>query len=204
MQLPQAYRSLPRPSSPLDAKASTVCLIAFDLKIYLLLNHIIQKKEQSVLGILTNGPRERDPPFNPTIVKEQDKHDRVRPEVRATEGLSPDDPRVIAYSSLQKGGDPAAGSPTATLLRLRPSHRACLRPLPPVRVGARTSGTPDFHGVTGGVYKARERIHHGVADPRLLAIPASCSRVADCNPNLDRLFAISALSRAGDALYRPL
>src|SRR5213592_3555103 len=27
-----------------------------------------------------------------------------------------------AYSALQKGGDPAAGSPTATLLRLRPSH----------------------------------------------------------------------------------
>jgi len=90
------------------------------------------------------------------------------------------------------------------LLRLRPSHRACLRPLPPRRVGSRTSGTPDFHGVTGGVYKARERIHRGVADPRLLAIPASCSRVADCNPNLDRLFAISAPSRVGDALYRPL
>jgi hypothetical protein len=32
---------------------------------------------------------------------------------------------------LQKGGDPAAGSPTATLLRLRPSHQARLRPLPP-------------------------------------------------------------------------
>ena len=31
VQLPLAYRSLPRPSSPLDAKASTVCLIAFDL-----------------------------------------------------------------------------------------------------------------------------------------------------------------------------
>ena len=31
VQLPQAYRSLARPSSPLDAKASTVCLIAFDL-----------------------------------------------------------------------------------------------------------------------------------------------------------------------------
>ena len=31
VQLPQAYRSLPRPSSPLDAKASTVCLILFDL-----------------------------------------------------------------------------------------------------------------------------------------------------------------------------
>jgi len=35
------------------------------------------------------------------------------------------------YSSLQKGGDPAAGSPTATLLRLRPSHRIDLRRLPP-------------------------------------------------------------------------
>ena len=49
------------------------------------------------------------------------------------------------------------------------------------------SGAPSFHGVTGGVYKARERIHRGMADPRLLAIPASCSRVTDCNPNLDRL-----------------
>jgi hypothetical protein len=67
-----------------------------------------------------------------------------------------------------------------------------------------TSGPPSFHGVTGGVYKARERIHRGVADPRLLAIPASCSRVADYNPNLDRLLAISAPSRVGDALYRPL
>ncbi len=36
-----------------------------------------------------------------------------------------------------------------------------------------TSGTIDFHGVTGGVYKARERIHCGIADPQLLAIPAS-------------------------------
>ena len=45
------------------------------------------------------------------------------------------------------------------------------------------SGPPSFHGVTGGVYKARERIHRGVADPRLLAIPASCRRVADDNPN---------------------
>src|SRR6266550_136488 len=35
------------------------------------------------------------------------------------------------YSALQKGGDPAAGSPTATLLRLRPSHRLDLRRLPP-------------------------------------------------------------------------
>ena len=36
-----------------------------------------------------------------------------------------------------------------------------------------TSGTPNFHGLTGGVYKARERIHRIVADIRLLANPAS-------------------------------
>ncbi len=32
-------------------------------------------------------------------------------------------------------------------------------------------------------YKIRERIQRGVADPRLLAIPASRSRVADSDPN---------------------
>ena len=46
-----------------------------------------------------------------------------------------------------------------------------------------TLGTPGFHGLTGGVYKVRERIHRIIADIRLLAIPASCSRVADCNLN---------------------
>src|SRR5579875_499310 len=45
------------------------------------------------------------------------------------------------------------------------------------------SGVTDFRGVTGGVYKARERIHPGIADPGLLATPTSRSRVADCDPN---------------------
>ena len=40
-------------------------------------------------------------------------------------------------------------------------------------VSAATSGTIDFHDVTGGVYKARERIHGAVADAPLLAIPTS-------------------------------
>jgi hypothetical protein len=62
----------------------------------------------------------------------------------------------------QKGGDPAAGSPTATLLRLHPSHQALLGGLPPLQVGTATSGATDSHGVTGGVYKARERIHRGM------------------------------------------
>jgi len=46
-----------------------------------------------------------------------------------------------------------------------------------------TLGTPSFHGLTGGVYKVRERIHRIIADIRLLAIPASWSRVADSNSN---------------------
>ena len=46
-----------------------------------------------------------------------------------------------------------------------------------------SSGTPNFHGLTGGVYKARERIHRIMADMRLLAIPASRGRVADLDPN---------------------
>ena len=53
----------------------------------------------------------------------------------------------------------------------------------PLAVGAAPSGRTNSHGVTGGVYKARERIHRGNADPRLLAIPTSRSRVADCDPD---------------------
>ena len=50
-----------------------------------------------------------------------------------------------------------------------------------------TSGAVNSHGVTGGVYKTRERIHRDMADSRLLAIPTSRSRVADCDPDYDRL-----------------
>jgi hypothetical protein len=34
-------------------------------------------------------------------------------------------------TKLQKGGDPTAGSPTVTLLRLHPSHQSLFRRLPP-------------------------------------------------------------------------
>src|SRR5699024_5920342 len=62
----------------------------------------------------------------------------------------------------KKGGDPAAASDTATLLRLHPNHWSHLRQLRPVRVRSLTSGVTDSRGVTGGVYKARERIHRGM------------------------------------------
>src|SRR5215207_1697373 len=49
-------------------------------------------------------------------------------------------------------------------------------------VGPRTSNIANSHDVTGGVYKARVRIHRTMADARLLATPSSWGRVAA--PNL--------------------
>ena len=66
------------------------------------------------------------------------------------------------------------------------------------------SGVTDFHDVTGGVYKARERIHPDVADSGLLATPPSWRRVSASNPNRDRLFGIRSTSRYRSPLYRPM
>ena len=74
--------------------------------------------------------------------------------------------------------------------------------LPKVRLA--TSGATHSHGVTGGVYKARERIHRSNSDLRLLAIPTSRSRVADCDPDYDWFYGISSVSRLGSPLYQPL
>ena len=72
------------------------------------------------------------------------------------------------------------------------------------KVSLATSFATHSHGVTGGVYKARERIHRDVADSRLLAIPTSRSRVADSDPDYDALFGIRSLSQVGCPLYAPL
>ncbi|QCD96519.1 hypothetical protein DEO72_LG6g1223 [Vigna unguiculata] len=53
--------------------------------------------------------------------------------------------------------------------------------IPLLAVKVTTSGMASSHSVTGGVYKARERIHRRMADRRLLAIPASCRRHV-CRP----------------------
>ncbi len=66
------------------------------------------------------------------------------------------------------GINPRPASASRALLRLTPCHRTYRRPCQ-----ARTSGTSDSLELTGGEYKARERIHRGDADPRLLAIPSS-------------------------------
>jgi hypothetical protein len=81
-----------------------------------------------------------------------------------------------------------------------PTFGGCLRRA----VSTPTSGVAGFRGVTGGVYKARERIHRGVADPRLLATPPSWRRVSASNPNRDRFFGIRSPSRVCSPLYRPM
>jgi hypothetical protein len=76
---------------------------------------------------------------------------------------------------------------------------ACL-----LAVNSATSDAPRFRGLTGGVYKAQEHIHRSIADLRLLAIPASCRRIAACNPNWGTLFAVRLVSLLCIALYAPL
>ena len=102
--------------------------------------------------------------------------------------------RGPAYPS--KKTTPAAREPAkAKSQARRPSRKEVFQPHLPVRLPCydlapitglaltrpsrlRASGTAGFHGLTGGVYKARERIHRAVADARLLANPASWSRGA--------------------------
>ena len=74
----------------------------------------------------------------------------------------------------------------------------------PLAVRLPASGAINSHGVTGGVYKTRERIHRSNADLRLLAIPTSRSRVADSDPDYDRLYGIGSTLRLSDPLYLPL
>lgn len=92
-------------------------------------------------------------------------------------------PTCLLDAFLLKGGDPAARSRTATLLRLSPSYQPYVRQLLPQRVRPLASRIADFRDLTGGVYKPRERIHRNFADLRLLATPTSRSRVADSYPN---------------------
>ncbi len=63
--------------------------------------------------------------------------------------------------TIAQGGDPAPGSPSATLLRLHPSHEPQSGKRPP-QVKLPASFAAHSHGVIGGLYKARERIHRNI------------------------------------------
>ena len=100
-----------------------------------------------------------------------------------------EDARIVILKAcilLFKGGDPAARSRTATLLRLHPSHKPHRGKRPPE--GETTyfwcNLLPWCDGrcvQDPGTYSPRH------SDSRLLAIPTSWSRVADSNPDYDEL-----------------
>ena len=73
--------------------------------------------------------------------------------------------------------------------------------LPKVKLS--TSGATHSHGVTGGVYKARERIHRNIliCDYYDSDFMESSCRL---NPDYDALFGIRSLSLACSPLYAPL
>ena len=66
-----------------------------------------------------------------------------------------------------------------------------------------TSGETRSHGVTGGVYKTRERIHRGILDPRLLSDSDFTQSVATAIRTTTGFMGISP-SRVGNPLYQPL
>src|SRR5919108_938589 len=125
---------------------------------------------------------------------------------------TPTNPEEPASVNIRRKGEPRfTTEPQARRLLERPPHqhdgllrKEVIQPHLPVRlpcydfvpiasptfddslpqgVGPPASGVTDFRDVTGGVYKARERIHRSTADLRLLATPTSWGRVADPNPN---------------------
>ena len=97
--------------------------------------------------------------------------------------------RLFTYIDLPWQVPPLAGSRKEVFQPHLPVRLPCydLAPITGIALGrplrSRPSGTPGFHGLTGGGYKARERIHRAMADARLLANPASWSRVAGSSPN---------------------
>ena len=67
---------------------------------------------------------------------------------------------------------------------------------PPYGLEESVLGAVNSGGLTGGVYKTRERIHRTVSDMRLLAIPASRGRIAALDLNWPRFFEICSTLRS--------
>ena len=103
-------------------------------------------------------------------------------------------PRKPCFGISQQTGTRTKQGTNLAILKCNRSRKEVFQPHLPVRLPCydlapitgftlgrplrlRTSGTPGFHGLTGGVYKARERIHRAMADARLLANPPIVTRV---------------------------
>ena len=128
-------------------------------------------------GTPSDGRARRAPPGTPG----------TRPPARLPQAFS----ASTGLGRAPRRAEPACPSRKEVFQPHLPVRLPCydLAPVTPFALGGSppTSGARGSHGLTGGVYKARERIHRAMADARLLAIPASRSRVADSDPDCDRL-----------------
>ena len=148
-QLAEAYRRLLRPSSPPDAKASTMCPSILDPPVFASLRasprawtqrlppslFTLSKRSCWLPGLPPLGGQVRS---RRTLKNRQQRSSS--PSQLWTQPRLMDTGARVAPSLVRcpfwllKGGDPAAGSPTATLLRLHPNHRPDRWRLPPLRV----------------------------------------------------------------------
>jgi hypothetical protein len=209
--LPRAYRSLPRPSSPPCAQASSICLRSLDSKACQAKHALNHERHITLFARNTAGDDSSDHASLeqrgstqcyslPSVVKQRAQNSAVPRGARGH--LLGNDDRIESeerdgrlqsgFRRLTMSGPTRHGSGKEVIQPQVPLRLPCYDFAPVtalafggllLTVATPTSGTHSFHGVTGGVYKARERIHRDVADSRLLAIPASCRRVADDNPN---------------------
>ena len=189
-----AFRSLSRPSSPPRAKASTVCPCLLSARrtspcglIYLklallvfLLVYLLLMSNMSKISFLVVPGRVELPTSTLSVWRSNQLSYRTVNIIHQ------------AYKTVPSRPEPQQRNPRSRKEVFQPHLPVplpCydLAPVTSFTLGRsfrlRTSGTPGSHGLTGGVYKARERIHRAMADARLLANPASRSRVADSDPD---------------------
>src|ERR1044072_9461446 len=141
-----------------------------------------------------------------------------------SEGLPPGGLSKLSSATRHTPAEPSAGAARSTSRECLP-RKEVIQPQLPLRlpcydftpitgptydgfllkeVGSPASGVARSRRVTGGVSQARERLHRGISDPRLLATPASWRRVSASNPNRDALYGISSTSRYRNPLYAPM
>src|SRR5262249_11522975 len=163
--LPQAYRSRPRPSSALGAKASTVCSYSLDhWRTHFLLLWSFQGARELSARPTRECRRGRS-------LKTQQRESIVEVDIALGE-LGNRTTEVIDEPGSHRST--CSGIPRKEVIQPQlPLRLPCYDFTPIIdptfdgslrAVGPPASGIADFRGVTGGVYKARERIHRDVAD----------------------------------------
>ena len=125
MQLPRTYRSLPRPSSPLDAKASAVCLIAFDLNNNSYLRVHAMWPHSTVL-IPHTGPHACAPGLTPSVQR-LSKSNSSRRSCREKR-------QEMRRESYESAGDTRGLSLTGKPATTRRSRKEVIQPQVPLRL----------------------------------------------------------------------